>query len=936
MKHFNLLFSFLLVGIMLLSSSDTKLYANPVTVDEPETYTFVCDNNFPPYNYEVDGQEVGFCVDLINRIAELMNFNVNIISGPWEKVRNMVENGKADGVLAMYYSEERDVALDFSIPHSTAVYAIFVHDHSPVFAKKDLIDKSIIVQSGDIMHDYLLNNHITDKIIPVENPEDAILLLSHEIYDCALLGKLQGDYLANKYRLRNIKTLNDYFPPHEFCFAVYRNPELLNLLNEGLIILQNNGEHKQIYQKWLETTDKNELIMSRWFKHVVIVALVLVMIVIVSMFWIWYLRRVVSSRTRELQVEIQNKKQIEEALRASEENFRSLAENAFDGILINDENGNYLYANSNVAEISGYSVSSLTKLSIKDLTPEDDYQKVLNLSIDRIKGRPVRRVYESFLQRKDGTIIPIEVAASKTLWHNKPADMVFIRDISFRKQMEKAVANSETNFRQIVEKSSNAIYVRQDDLFVLVNPALERLLEYNSEELLDKKFDFLKIIEKDSKEFIRERIEKRRKRKLINKQFQFTARIKSGKILELEVNTSKIFWNGRPASLGIIRDLTRSKRIQEESFKAEKLDSIGVLAGGIAHDFNNILSIMLGNVQLMKIKIDAGEDIGKFLNRLEETITRATGLTQQLLTFSKGGEPVVEVASIKDLIEELVPFTLTGSNVISEITTEDDLHLVEMDQNQISQVLTNIIINAKQAMPSGGTIYVDAMNVIVESGDLIGKLEAGEYVKISIRDEGIGIPEKIIDKIFDPFFTTKSSGSGLGLATCYSIIQKHKGYITVNSVRGEGATFTIYLPKTDKKLAEKPEIKLNKSFSGRILLMDDEEAVREFVTALLVELGFSVDATADGDSAIEQYKSTFNSGDGYSLVILDLTIPGGKGGSEVLSELRKINPDVKALAYSGYADDPVISHPRDYGFKASISKPFDLDKFAAVLSNILN
>ena len=233
---------------------------------------------------------------------------------------------------------------------------------------------------------------------------------------------MQGDYLANKYRLRNIKTLNDYFPPHEFCFAVYRNPELLNLLNEGLIILQNNGEHKQIYQKWLETTDKNELIMSRWFKHVVIVALVLVMIVIVSMFWIWYLRRVVSSRTRELQVEIQNKKQIEEALRASEENFRSLAENAFDGILINDENGNYLYANSNAAEISGYSVSSLTKLSIKDLTPEDDYQKILNLSIDRIKGRPVRRVYESFLQRKDGTIIPIEVAASKTLWHNKPAD----------------------------------------------------------------------------------------------------------------------------------------------------------------------------------------------------------------------------------------------------------------------------------------------------------------------------------------------------------------------------------------------------------------------------------------------------------------------------------------------------------------------------------
>jgi CheY-like chemotaxis protein len=375
--------------------------------------------------------------------------------------------------------------------------------------------------------------------------------------------------------------------------------------------------------------------------------------------------------------------------------------------------------------------------------------------------------------------------------------------------------------------------------------------------------------------------------------------------------------------------------MQEEVFKAEKLESIGILAGGIAHDFNNILSVLLGNIQLIGSKAKKGENIDKYLMRTEETIFRTTGLTQQLLTFSKGGEPVIEVSSLKDLINDIIPFTLTGSNIKYHITIEDDLLPVEMDANQISQVITNIVINSKQAMPDGGTIFVDSANVLIESDDVISNLAPGRYVMVSIKDQGIGIPDKIIDKVFDPFFSTKNSGSGLGLATCYSIMQKHKGHIMVQSVAGEGSTFTFFLPASKKVIKVKQEDHLKKKSTGKVLLMDDEDSVRDYMKTTLDELGFQVETAANGEEAIALYEKSLNGQGRYAFVILDLTIPGGIGGKEVIKHLKGMNPDIKAIAYSGYADDPVISHPDQFGFQASIPKPFKLNKLMEILSTIL-
>ncbi len=926
----------IIVQVIMIISLMSSILAGETSRVDSKSYLFLADNNYPPYSFDDENETPsGFCIDLLNRISEVMSLDIRIQSGPWDDVRRSVERGAADGLVGMFYSDERDELLDFSIPHSTIIYAIFVNDKSSIQSREDLLEKKIIVQKGDIMHDYLLENHITRSIITVENSEKAMILLATRAYDCALISKVQGDYYIKKHKIKHVKSLPDMFPPMEYCFAVNNNIRLLNKINEGLIILQSTVEYNELYQKWVRGQESRIPFVNKFLKIASIATLLLLVVALLTIFWIWSLKKTVASRTNELQEEIKHRKNAEIALRTGEENFRQLADNAFDGILICTLDGDYIYANNNAAEISGYPVEVLTTLNLKDLTPEDHYEDISKLSRERIQGKSVRSIYESLLRGKDGSLIPIEIVASRTIWHGEPADLVFIRDISLRKQMERALHSSEANFRQIVEHSNDAIYVRQNEQFVLVNPALERILEYDRMELLDPKFDFLTIVADESKAEIRKRFDNRKKGSRVSKKYEFTCKTKTGKFLELEVNTSKIFWNDKSASFGIIRDLTRYKRIQEEAFKAEKLDSIGILAGGIAHDFNNILSVLLGNVQLLKMDISDKNKVHNYLTQIEETISRATGLTQQLLTFSKGGEPIIQVASIKDLIEEVVPFALTGSNIKYDFKIEDDLRLVEIDSNQISQVLTNIVINSMQAMPNGGTVFIEAINVLVDSGDLIDKLSTGEYVKVSIRDQGVGIPEENLDKVFDPFFSTKSFGNGLGLATCYSIIGKHNGHIAVDSEPGVGTIFTFYLPSTDKPLVINKEPKLSKTFSGRIMLMDDETAVREFMVAMLKVLGFEVESAIDGESAIELFKKSISDQNPFNLVILDLTIPGGMGGKEVIKELRKLDNGITALAFSGYADDPVISQPQNFGFQASFSKPFEIDKLVSVLSSVI-
>jgi PAS domain S-box-containing protein len=382
----------------------------------------------------------------------------------------------------------------------------------------------------------------------------------------------------------------------------------------------------------------------------------------------------------------------------------------------------------------------------------------------------------------------------------------------------------------------------------------------------------------------------------------------------------------------VFRDITEQQRLAEELLKYEKLKSVGVLAGGIAHDFNNILTGILGNISLAKMFAQDPNKVLKRLNEAEKASFLAKELTQQLLTFSRGGAPVKTTASLTEFVREAVTFALRGSRVRCEFSSPEDVWPVDFDQGQIQQAINNLILNASQAMPVGGTLAVAFQNRPV--GDDEGlPLPEGNYVQISIRDQGEGIPQENLSKIFDPFFTTRERSSGLGLATVYSIIKRHDGLITVESEAGCGTTFQILLPATVSRGAAPAETSPPERVAGgRILIMDDEALVREVLGEMLKRLGYTVEFAEEGAEAVKIYQVAKKIDQPFDLLIMDLTVAGGMGGKEALQKLLEFDPEVKALASSGYSSDPVMADYRSYGFQGVIAKPYTVEELGRALA----
>lgn len=376
----------------------------------------------------------------------------------------------------------------------------------------------------------------------------------------------------------------------------------------------------------------------------------------------------------------------------------------------------------------------------------------------------------------------------------------------------------------------------------------------------------------------------------------------------------------------------------DQIHKMQKLDSVGVLAGGIAHDFNNILTAIQGNTELAILQIGTEDiDLISLLSNIKKATHRATKLTDQLLTFSKGGDPIKGTTSLPELITESADFVLHGSQISCQYNFPDDIWMVDVDAGQISQVIQNIVLNAKDAMAEGGTIIFKCTNMYIGTSERILNMEEGNYVRITLQDMGIGIPEEIINKVFDPYFTTNDRRSGLGLAICHSIISKHNGIITVESIPDKGTLITIYLPARSstkipvaKQQPSKPTAK-----TARIMVMDDEEMIRDMARKQLTTLGHETVLVADGEQAINKYRELLDAGTPVDLVIMDLTIPGGMGGKEATQKLLQIDPNAKIIIVSGYSNDPLMANYRQYGLCAAVTKPFDLDKLQKAIETAL-
>jgi PAS domain S-box-containing protein len=386
--------------------------------------------------------------------------------------------------------------------------------------------------------------------------------------------------------------------------------------------------------------------------------------------------------------------------------------------------------------------------------------------------------------------------------------------------------------------------------------------------------------------------------------------------------------------LGISRDVTERRKMEASLQNAQKLESLGVLAGGIAHDFNNLLTAQFGYIELAAGSVPPDSEAYALLSEALSVFGRTRDLTRQLITFAKGGHPRMETAALEPILRATVRFSLSGANVSASFAIARDLWLCDIDGNQMRQVFDNIVINARQAMPAGGAISVAAANV-PENQPLPPSLGLRRYVKVSFADHGAGIPEDVLSRIFDPFFTTKEQGSGLGLAVAYSIVKKHGGHIDVESEIGRGTTFHVYLPASTNDRPG-PVVAKRTAHRGscKVLLVEDEDPVRAITERMLSLMGYDVVSTSNGADAIERFALGKAGGRPFDLAVLDLTMSGGMSGVELVAELSKIDPNLRAVAATGYSEDQVVAHPERYGFAAAIVKPFTLDELGTKMQEV--
>ncbi|MFN8388712.1 MAG: ATP-binding protein [Bdellovibrionota bacterium] len=517
-----------------------------------------------------------------------------------------------------------------------------------------------------------------------------------------------------------------------------------------------------------------------------------------------------------------------------------------------------------------------------------------------------------------------------------------------RKRVELELAASQEQFAQNEAQLRLTFNTAQigmatctlDGKFLSVNNALCKMLGRDAEELLHLSFADISHPEEGHRIPRRKLLELLRGRVShieLDKRYLH----KNGSTIYATKRIGAIFdSNNSPRYLvAEIEDISEKKKWEAEYLKACKLESLGILAGGIAHDFNNILMAMLGSISFSKLEVPEESPLYERLNDVEKAVYRARDLTHQLLTFAKGGMPIKRTAAIVEILRDTIGFTLAGSDVSYSLQAPDSLWPADVDEGQISQVINNLILNACQAMPDGGHITVLCQNqrVARRSSEYGPPLRPGEYLRISFRDEGAGIPPENLSKIFDPFFTTKDGGSGLGLATTYSIIRRHQGHIEVESAVGQGTEFTIYLPACPRRRAiEKKAARELQLGSGRILLMDDESMVRNVAGHMLSRLGYEVDFAENGVQAVERYQQAQNEGRPFAAVIMDLTVPGGMGGRVAIRKLKKLDPQVRAIVSSGYADGPVMAEFRKYGFCGVMAKPYEMSTLSTVLNAVLS
>ncbi len=593
--------------------------------------------------------------------------------------------------------------------------------------------------------------------------------------------------------------------------------------------------------------------------------------------------------------------------------------------------------NHSTCALTGYHEHDLIGNPLSTIIAAGDQDFLRELQgLRRVEAAQIEN-YKTYIKAKDGKIIPIlfNGSAIKNEMGVINSIVCVARDITELKLAEESLKASERRFRSIIEHATEGIMVIDAETMQIryANPEICRVLGFSEQEFLSHTATELIVKEEQSMSEAGVQAHFDGPMRISERTFQK----KDGSPVRMSINSVQMEFDGRSSRVGFFSNISEKRRIEEERQKLQRLESIGTLAGGIAHDFNNLLQGIFGYISMAKMNLDQKQKSLAMLEQAEKALNQSVNLSNQLLTFSKGGKPLTKVLDLKPVIENAVRFSLSGSRIEQVLSIANDLAPVEADEGQIAQVLQNIVLNAEQAMPLGGRITITANNITTADVPSLLGIREGKSVAITIQDQGIGIPPEHLGRIFDPYFTTKEKGSGLGLATSYSIMRNHGGAISVSSTLGKGSKFTVYIPALNAPVEQIIPIRQRESAGkARILIMDDEQIVCDVSRELIRELGHEVEVAKHGEEALKKYQGALTKGNPFDIVILDLTIRGGIGGVETVKELLKIDPQVKAVVSSGYSDDAANANYISQGFKASLKKPYDIEALREVLNKMLN
>ncbi|MCU0285805.1 MAG: PAS domain S-box protein [Acidobacteria bacterium] len=897
------------------------------------------------------GKAGGFFVDILEYIAAKEGWRIHYRAASLPELMERMARGEIDLVPAVSHSHENEEKFYFTRETVISTWAqVYTLEPNSLQSLIQLDKRAVGVVKDDPYNQDLrrIIKGFDIKVTIMEfcNPGEVFQAIKEKWIDGGVVDRL---YAVHREISAGVKQTPVIFSPVELRFASAKGrSDIIDTLDYHLIRLKNNpGSPYYRLMDQIMGEKKTSSIPGFIFWSLITTIGLLLLFISAS----FLLHRQVEIKTKELsqknqelQTKIRERECAEQALIESEEKFRLISEESLMAIAIIQDDV-IQYFNQAFSILTEYTMEEIMKWKAGDyahLLYPDDRNFVVEQSRKKQQGKTdvINRYSYRFIS-KSGKMKWVENYSRTILFKNEYAVLLTAVEITETiENREKLAAEKERLAVTLRSIGDGVITTDKKGNIILVNRMAETITGWKQDEVQGQKITQVFRVKDTKTGWFSDNLVQNA--------------IESGKMSEVQNDIILIARDGGEriilsnctpicdkdqqimGAVLVFHDITEKRVMEMEIQKAVKLESLGVLAAGIAHDFNNLLAILIGNISLAKHSIDIKDPVYKILDDAEKGAYSATGLSRQLLTFARGNAPIKETASIREIIEDSTQFALRGSAVRYDCHFDPGLFSADVDKSQLSQVFQNLIINAEQAMPNGGVITIRAGNLDNSDRDTIF-LPPGKYIQIILQDQGVGIPHDNLEKIFDPFFTTKQKGNGLGLSMVYSIIKKHGGHIRVESQVGKGTTFSIFLPASSQEITQ--VVKQNKAIikgTGHILVMDDNELILDMLESMLEKFGYSCSLARNGEEAIEFYQRAYQNEKPYAAVIMDLTISGGMGGKEAINRLKKIDREVKALVFSGYANDPVVANYRDFGFKGVINKPFRMEELTQVLHHVIS